>query len=945
MNKLTSLYQLLESGRYDCIFVTETWIYKAVTNGLLDKQQQYTVFRKDRCSIRGGGVCVFIANRLNCSEITLADDDNFAEEAVDMLILDLVCRPNNYRFMLVYRRPLNNIGSSIAADKLCRIMCRHLNRTGPTFMLGDLNCPGIDWSFRNTPSEAHELSIHNFCESNAFHQCVTETTRVDHILDIVCTDEPLLVSSISVQPPFANSDHDSVDFELLLRCDAGANPDMQGDGSRGTERRYLWKQGDYERMSEHLSAVNWQELFTYNLTPDTIWSAFCQRLDDAIELFVPSVELRQRKKANIRRYPRHIRRLLEHKTVLWRAYKANRSDGLAKAKYVQTTSECKEAIKKHEAYLENKVIDSGNTGAFYKHVNRKLSHRSNIGSLRTSSGGMATTDAEKAEVLNKFFSSVCTQDNGNIPHFVTKTAAGDDGMNSIKFDEAKLLASARRIKTKSAASSGPDGYSVHFLKQTICSLASPLSQMFNAFMSVGKMPSSWKTAHVTPLYKKGPSSDPGNYRPISQTSNFCKLMERVIVADVTTYMQEKRLISKQQHGFLNRRSTTTNLLESLSDWTLTVDNKQTQSIIYVDFAKAFDSVSSPKLLTKLEAYGINGDLLHLIGDFMTNRVQQTRVGQSLSSRCSLNSGVVQGSCLGPLLFLLFINDLPEIFDSQVTPKLYADDLKLYASIQSDCDNKRLQENIDRLAEWARTWQLTISIKKCQTLHISRKRPDNDLTSSFHIDSAKLPNVDNVLDLGVTIDRDLKFSIHVNNIAHKATVKCRLISKSFVSRHMPTLVKAYKVYVRPILEYCSPVWSPHLAKDIERIESVQRHFTKWLPGLRGMSYSERLAATELERLDVRRLRTDLIMTYKIIFGLTCIDSALFFTFSPLLGKTRGHDYKLITTCCHSDTRRYFFCNRVLNVWNELPSNTINFSSLASFKKCIAAVDLSMYCITL
>jgi len=149
-----------------------------------------------------------------------------------------------------------------------------------------------------------------------------------------------------------------------------------------------------------------------------------------------------------------------------------------------------------------------------------------------------------------------------------------------------------------------------------------------------------------------------------------------------------------------------------------------------------------------------------------------------------------------------------------------------------------------------------------------------------------------------------FSEHINSLAHKATVRCKLINKCFVSRHRPTIAKAFMVYVRPILEYCTPVWSPYLVKDIERIESVQRRFTKWLPGLHGMSYLQRLEATGLERLDVRRLRIDLILTYKILFGLTCLESADFFTLSPLQ-KTRGHCYKLFIPSTKSDIRKYFF----------------------------------------
>jgi len=936
------LYNLLYSGGYDCIFITESWLYPEIPNGLLDPEKQFYIFRTDRKVHRGGGVCVFVANHLDCSEIALNETDSFAGEEVELSVFDIVCRPRKYRFMLVYRRPENGAAAAAAADKLCNIMGQQMNRNGPNILLGDFNCPNIDWTYGHAPSQCAEIPIYNFCNNNGFSQCVADATRGTNTLDIVCCDEPILMSSICVQPPFSSSDHDCVDFELVL-----PSSELSGDISRPsteTYKHYKWTETDYDAMSEYLYGIDWSQMFAVNLTPDTLWSAFCERLDEAIELFVPTVEIRTRKSAKIRHYPRHIRRLISKKLTVWRAYKANRNDPSLKARYNMLADECRNAIKQHEIFLENRVIDSNNIGTLYNHVNKKLSNRTKIGVLKTSDGNSVSTDAEKAEILNEYFCSVCTQDNGQNPPFESQIADGEAGITTISFEDTKLIAAVRRIKTKVVTSSGPDGYPVILLKNTIGSLVQPLSQMFASFMSVGKMPNSWKVANVTPLYKKGPSSDPANYRPVSQTSIFCKLMERVIVADVTYYMKQKGLISKHQHGFLNGRSTTTNLLESLSDWTASIDNKITQTVIYVDFTRAFDTVSRPKLLTKLKSYGVNGDLLSFISDFLTDRSQRTRVGNKLSNTATLSSGVVQGSCLGPLLFLLFINDLPSIFDSTITPKMYADDLKIYAKIESNIDSEHLQQNIDRLVYWAQTWQLAISIRKCQTMKISRQRHATMHNTVFKIDSHSLPNMENVSDLGVIVDHELTFSAHINRLVHKAVTRSKLIKKCFASRDINNLVKAFLVYVLPIVEYCSQIWSPHLIKDIAAVESVQRKFTKWLPGMRNKSYSERLQITGLERLDVRRLRLDLILTYKILFGLTCLESSDFFTYSPLQ-TTRGHDYKLFMPNCKTDCRKYFFSNRILDAWNNLPADTTDFSTLTKFRSCLFKTDLTKYCIPL
>ena len=249
-----------------------------------------------------------------------------------------------------------------------------------------------------------------------------------------------------------------------------------------------------------------------------------------------------------------------------------------------------------------------------------------------------------------------------------------------------------------------------------------------------------------------------------------------------------------------------------------------------------------KLSAKLAAYGIKGDLLAIINDFLTDRTQRTRVGSCFSDIIFLTSGIVQGSCLGPLLFLIFVNDIFTIFEPSITCKMYADDLKLYSIIESNYDNAQMQICLNNLLSWANAWQLSISIKKCFAIYIGGRATLNNVLSKcdFNIGNDIVQRCDSVVDLGISIDCNLKFSMHVGNIVRKSFIRSSLIHKCFLSKNIPTLVKAYKTFVLPLLEYNSPVWSPHLLKDINLIERVQHRFTKRLPGMYGMSYNDRLS---------------------------------------------------------------------------------------------------------
>jgi len=309
----------------------------------------------------------------------------------------------------------------------------------------------------------------------------------------------------------------------------------------------------------------------------------------------------------------------------------------------------------------------------------------------------------------------------------------------------------------------------------------------------------------------------------------------------------------------------------------------------------------------------------------------------------VKSGVIQGSCIGPLLFIIFINDITDNMDREITSKLYADDIKLYTRIETTADIALLQVNLNYVVAWSHLWQMEISTAKCFILPIGGKLlclHDRHYT----LNDTNLPTVFSIRDLGITIDQDLTFTNHVDTIVSRASIRSNLILRCFVSGDRNLLLKAFIVYVRPILEFDSPVWSPRYHRDMERLESVQRRFTKRLTGLRDYDYLTRLQMLHLETLELRRTKADLILTYKILFGLVDLDANYFF--NPLAStdkNTRGHAFRLSATSSSLHVQsRHFFSSRILNIWNNLPESCTNFATLNNFKSSISDEFLIKFC---
>ena len=382
----------------------------------------------------------------------------------------------------------------------------------------------------------------------------------------------------------------------------------------------------------------------------------------------------------------------------------------------------------------------------------------------------------------------------------------------------------------------------------------------------------WKFAKITPIFKKGGKTKPENYRPVSLTSQPCKVMERIIREQITDHLETNNLLSVHQHGFRKKRSCLTNLLESIETWTKIVDNGTPLDIVYCDYRKAFDTVSHRHLIRKLSAYGLKGQVLAWLSDFLRERWQAVAVGNSVSSSTRVTSGVPQGSVLGPVLFLLYVNELPELTNSNL--KMFADDVKLFRGIESDTDAQILQDDLNTLCHWSEDWLLQFNTMKCKVMHVGHCNPSHDYIMGQPDGTKDKLQVSKVeRDLGVHIADTLKATSHCQIAAKKASAALRQLRMAFPTLKVSSFRPLFTTYVRPHIEYCMQAVGPFVRKDVKVLESVQRRATKLVRDIKHLPYEERLKRVKLISIEDRLRRGDLIETYKLLTNKVAIDQSI------------------------------------------------------------------------
>lgn len=873
----------------------------------------YELIRSENWGSRG--IIIYTAIHLNASKI---DTSTKFEESIWCNIK--TTNSENIIVGGIYRSPSITPGSDVNNKQLLKLLSEVSKMKHDHIIItGDFNLKKIDWVNRevHTKEGSYEHKMYDTVNDLFLHETVKQCTRfrgtdTPSALDWLLTENPDRVVNISIEPPLGSSDH----------CIISAKYNCYNEQhSEDVQHNYSYYNGDFNAMREELGQLDWQQCLN-NKNVQQSWDTIRNKINGLIEKHVPKKRYLSSKKPAW--YGRDIGNISKLKKKAWSNYKKNPSPELW-AQYTKQRNLLTHTIENTKANYENKIASEvkDNPKKFWNYIKKKTKSKGKIVDLLDKEGNLVSDDAKKAEVLNDHFASVFTKENtDNIPTL-------DIDLDDITLIEEVTVTNETFTKhlqkLKLGKASGPDGINSRVLKELAYQVAPGLKILFELSMAEGKLPKDWKDAHVIALFKKGSKRQPNNYRPVSLTSICCKVFEKITRDKIVKHLEENGLLHKDQHGFRGGRSCTTQLLEVMEIWTKWLDLGLPWDVIYTDFSKAFDSVPHQRLLNKVHAYGIRGKIYNWIKDFLAERHQRVVIGNDKSSWKPVTSGIPQGSVLGPILFTIFINDMPDVVKSFM--KLFADDAKLFRAIESMEDIEMIQDDINKLSDWSFKWQLPLNIIKCKAIHYGKKNPN----SSYSMNNSALNTDTTEKDVGVTFDESLEFRLHIKNMIAKANSRVGLIKRSFSKLNIKTFKLVYKSLVRPILEYCSVIWSPIYKGDINEIEKVQRRATKIVSSIRNLSYPKRLKALDIPTLVYRRQRTDMLQVFRIINNDDKIDTETFFEYNTTA--TRGHPFQLFKPRCNSAIRLNSFSHRVIEPWNKLDEKVVTCKKLNPFKNAL------------
>ena len=899
----------LETVEPDIVVVTETYLDQTVLDSEL-QMAEYNIFRRDR-NREGGGVLV--ATKRELQGRTTWVDDTYELLGVSIQVPDI----GEVHVVGGYR-PIDNADMGLIERLSCKV--EGIKEEKSMIIAGDFNLPKIDWEDRNIVDVQSKQKVVNDLMSLGFIQAVKEGTRDTqagkcNLLDVILVrpDDIIYCSEIID----GISDHKIAVVELQYTLDPKEEEDCD-------EFIYQYHKADSEMIKEVLEGKyrTWSENLQ-DKTIDEMWNEYLSICKEIGSRFIPTKA--RKKNSDPAYYTAKIRSLKRR----GRRTNIKRKRGRAtKEEMRQIEHELEGEKQAARSKYMSKVVGGDKDGkGLYRHLRRTKSGAREIPTLKDNDKIFATNE-EKADALQNFYKTVFQPIEEEIP-----SIESDEGEVDISVQEiVKIIMSLGNNKA-----GGLDGLTAKFLKLSPHQHSKFLHTIIHTVLNSGEVPTDWKKAMVVPVFKGGEKGRLDCYRPVSLTSLASRIAEKLVVRRITQELERKNFFDDRQHGFRSGFSCETQLLGLVEEITAAIDSNSRVDAIFLDFAKAFDKVPHRELIRKLDEVIENKKLVKFIRNFLMNRKQVVRVGKHLSREGNVTSGVPQGSVVGPLLFLIYIQDMLDKLHCRV--RLFADDSVIYKRITSESDRELLQRDLEMIQKWVTENKLVLNVNKCKVVSFTRKIT-NTCPVEYSIMGENLEVVNEYKYLGVVLDKELRWNKHVQKITSEAHRTIGFTFRNLKGTGRKTKDLAYRTIVRPKLEYCSTAWDPYTQELVDELEAVQKLAARRVTGqiARWRADEERqVSATALvdelgwEKLQDRRKKDRLCAMYcahqgeggwKELSGQ--LEPAQYIA-------RHDHDWKMHNKGTRTNVGKYSFLNRTSRDWNALPEEAFEVESRAMFKR--------------
>ena len=913
---------------YDCIIITETHLDDTINSQEINIAG-YQLYRKDRTRF-GGGVAIYAKDDLATLEILELHKPGIESIYIRVLRCNIPCILG-----VCYRPPNQNQINRDATLESLRAQFDYLciGTKMPFFLFGDFNDRCINWDADHTESELKNV-LFNLVDEYNLTQVVNVPTRDRNLLDLLITNRPNYIAKLNVIDPIDNLDHCMITGEFKVQY-------VKQHNYKRVVRHFTIER--LETLNRRLMDIDWLNTLQNECVNECV-AAFYAAIVEQLDQVIPpvSITVRPLDKPGMTHY---VRKLFRKSHMLCR--RANQT----KTKYDITNHivarrkakrEFFREQQKHNARVYAKCTGPGcQAKAFWKILKQNLGDNKST-TIPTLIDGAAvlTDDVSKSNCLNAYFVEQSTLDLANEPLLPSPmdngplygASSNNCFLEEITVDPSIVYSILNSIDASKAT--GPDGISNKLLKHCASSLYCPISIIAQMSFNAGIFPQIWKSANVVPLYKKGEKTCKSNYRPISLLSNVSKVLERLVYNALYEHCLNHKLLSPKNSGFKKGDGAINQMICITDKIYSALDNGKNVAMIFLDISKAFDRVWHKGLLYKLHTFGIRGQLLNWFEDYLSARNQKVVLNGQESSVMNTNAGVPQGSILGPLLFLIFINDIDRFIKSDMF--IFADDTtlaKIYDSLLEveSC----LNSDLNTISQWACKWMVTFNPEKCVFINFTLKKNPLQTPPKIFFNNSLITQVQNHKHLGIVLSQDMKWSAHISKITSKASQRLGALYRQ--SRKM-TRVQIEKIYlsmIRPILEYGSVLFANCSIADVKLIESVQRRAAILSTGAIRRTATDKLnEETGWDSLELRRKRAKMFLFYKIAnkIGPDYLTSMIAPKPEQMRNTRSGsrNNKQMVEPKCRITCYKKSFFPDCIKVWNSLSNVEVNSTSIDAFK---------------